>query len=279
MNAKQQTILIELLDINKKCFRQLQSSTKISPRILKNHLITLKKKGLVDEEIDSSWRKSTTVDNRPHLYSLTSKGMAKALKEKTIFSESLISRGLSMLESVTVNLDTQKIREMFNSKLAEIIEGSPSAFKELADEYEKTLLVQQDPLTLKQFTEDNEKFGDSARYYDESGEECDGPDFYGEYGGFEQFFWERLILAQQELMGPILDSMFRLHLLLTRLHEPDSDCDNFITVIKDAKSLTIPVKFLEGIDFDLLLYLSSKKDIQSVQWTYKIVSNPAQNQN
>jgi DNA-binding MarR family transcriptional regulator len=270
MNAKQQVILIELLDINKKCFRELQRSTKISPRILKNHLNTLKKKGLVDEEINNSWSKSTTVDNRPRLYSLTSKGMAKALKEKTIHSKTLISRGLSMLESVTANLDPQKIREMFNSELADIMEISPSAFKELADEYEKTLLVQQDPSTLKQFTEDNEKFGDSARYYDESGEECDGPDFYGEYGGFEQFSWERLILAQQELMDPILDSMFRLHLMLTRLREPDSDCDNFVTVIKDTKPLTIPVKFLEGIDFDLLSYLTSKKDTKSVQWEYAI---------
>ncbi|NLB76845.1 MAG: helix-turn-helix transcriptional regulator, partial [Crenarchaeota archaeon] len=173
MNSKQQIILIELLDANKKSFRALQQATKISPRILKTHLNILKDKGLITEEIDNSWRKAANIDNRPRIYALTRKGIAKALGENTIACEKSVSRSLSMLESIVANLDTQKIRKAFEPKLSKTMETSPVEFKKLTIEYEKTLLVDQDPLTLKQFVEDSERFGDSCRYFDEYGEEWD----------------------------------------------------------------------------------------------------------
>lgn len=106
----QKTILIALFqEPDKINQRGLQKKTRISPRILINHLSTLKKQDLLNEEIDKNWKLNPNRDNRPRIYSLTSKGKKKCIQ--LIGSD--IEQGLRFLERISAVLisDPSKLPE------------------------------------------------------------------------------------------------------------------------------------------------------------------------
>ena len=113
MHQKEQTIIETLLKNENLSFRGLQRETKISPRILKKHITTLRKNGLVREEIDKSWKwKFNKVDNRPRIHSLTNKGLETGFQLGAIH----IKQGLRILESISVGLDPSKVSESINAE-------------------------------------------------------------------------------------------------------------------------------------------------------------------
>lgn len=62
----------------------------------------------------------------------------------------------------------------------------------------------------------------------------------------------RYVFVDGDLTRKFYASMFRLHIMLTRMRYPNEDCGDFVTVINGTEPLTIPKTLLGDLDFDLL---------------------------
>lgn len=74
---------------------------------------------------------------------------------------------------------------------------------------------------------------------------------------------------EKKLWSPILNTIYRLHVLLTKRKYPDANTNEYITVIKggNPEPYVIPLRFLEGIDWDVLSALYLRNDIKTIHWT------------
>jgi predicted transcriptional regulator len=84
---------------------------------------------------------------------------------------------------------------------------------------------------------------------------------------------EEFTRKQAEMAKPLHQSLYRLHKILTHLRRGEVDYSQYVTVVKGDGNdpLTIPLRFLEGIDFVSLFFLAYSTNLQDlkIRWNAK----------
>jgi DNA-binding HxlR family transcriptional regulator len=214
MSQSQNIILKTLFKDHKHSVSSLQKTTKISPRILRKYLDTLKEEKLVAEEVDEqqwrkfnltkmqaiakSWKQRKNADNRPRIIYLTKKGKNQFLKH--FFDD--INKSLKDITNLLAELcsDPERLKEW------DTLEEN-AALRNL----------------------------DTAQY--------EGT------GGFQRAVEE--YKRKNALRSAPLDEACRnLHLLKCIRHHNSLRSDEFVTVIRGNEVLPpISSRYLEDIDF------------------------------
>ncbi len=83
------------------------------------------------------------------------------------------------------------------------------------------------------------------------------------------------VMAEVKEHRPIFSSMFRLHAILTKLRAPNAPLEDYTTIIKGQTTvpLTVPLRFLEGIDFNHLFLLGHFKGAPKIKWTATFIED------